>query len=54
VRELRVDRATDELAVDRFKIGGAITELAYLSWTNKCEVEWPKEKDNILASELLE
>ena len=49
VRELRVDGATDELAVDGLEVGGLVTELADLSRAHEREVKRPEEQDNILA-----
>ena len=43
VRELRVDRAANKLAIDGFKLGGLVTELANFSRADEGEVEGPEE-----------
>ena len=49
VRELRVDRAANKLAIDGFKLGGLVAELANLSRADEGKVEGPEEKHNILS-----
>lgn len=46
--EVRVHRSTDHLAVDLFEFICRITEGDDLGGTNKGEVQWIKEENNIL------
>ena len=45
--EVRVNRGSDDLTANFLEFFCSITERDDLSWTNKGEVQWIEEKDNI-------
>ena len=52
--EVRVNRASNNLAIDLIELGESIRELADLSWAHEGKVEWIEEENDVLALELLE
>ena len=54
VGEMRINRASNNLAIDLIELGESIRELADLSWAYEGEIEWVEEENNVLALELLE
>jgi len=54
VGEVRVNRASNNLAVKLVELGLLVRELDNLSWAHESEIEWVEEKDNVFSLELLE
>ena len=52
--EVRVDGASNDLAVDLVELGEGIRELADLGWAHEGEIERVEEEDNVFPLELLE
>lgn len=48
MRELRVNRASNNLTANFLELFSLIAECNNLCWTNKGKIEWVEEKNKVL------